>query len=319
MITFSFVPKKNEQQEFEVIYSQLSQKGISGIETIIGDHLDFSEYRNYPVKGVHLLYYPTWLEFWKGDWKKVKEDFYNDEGIKNYYRGFDKNILLETFKEQFENAKRIGAKYMVFHVSHVRPKDIFDFDFEYTDLEVLNECIKIINEVFQGEGPLLLFENLPWPGLNFRSYEMTKYFIEKVNYQNKGLLLDFSHLICLERSVTNFKEADDFIIDRIERMKELKNYIFGLHVNGVKFGNYLDNDFKTEVSKWKEGDRFEKFQIELKHMKNIDPHLVYEGGLNKIMKHLPNLKYINLELGFTSLLDLKEKVLEQLNYLKINS
>ena len=112
MITFSFIPKENECENFKTIYNQLREKGISGIETIIGDHLDFSEYKNYPIKGVHLLYYPTWLEFWKGDWKKVKEDFYDDEGIKNYYRSFKKNILIETFKEQFENAKKIDAEYM---------------------------------------------------------------------------------------------------------------------------------------------------------------------------------------------------------------
>ncbi|WP_294093760.1 TIM barrel protein [uncultured Cetobacterium sp.] len=318
MITFSFIPKENEFENFKTIYNQLREKGISGIETIIGDHLDFSEYKNYPIKGVHLLYYPTWLEFWKGDWKKVKEDFYDDEGIKNYYRSFKKNILIETFKEQFENAKKIDAEYMVFHVSHVRPKDIFQFDFQYTDLEVLDECIKIVNEVFKGEGPLLLFENLPWPGLNFRDYELTRYFIQKVKYKNKGFLLDFSHLICLEREVTNFEEANKFIIDRIGKMKELKDYIFGLHVNGVKFDKFLDCDFQNKISEWEKGDRYEKFQIELNHMKNIDPHLLYKGNINEIIKYLPNFKYINLELGFSSLLELKEKVLEQLNYLKIN-
>ncbi|MGL4510942.1 hypothetical protein, partial [Cetobacterium sp.] len=142
MISFSFIPKNGEEEKFLKIYEKLKNEGITGIETIIGDHLPLESYEKYPVKGVHLLYYPTWLEFWREDMEKVREDFYDDEGILNYYRSFKKEILLETFKKQFEDAKKIKAKYLVFHVSHVRPKDIFTCNFAYTSIEVLDETLK---------------------------------------------------------------------------------------------------------------------------------------------------------------------------------
>ena len=90
MISFSFIPKNGEEKKFLKVYKKLKNEGITGIETIIGDHLPLESYGKYPVKGVHLLYYPTWLEFWREDMEKVKEDFYDDEGILNYYRSFNK-------------------------------------------------------------------------------------------------------------------------------------------------------------------------------------------------------------------------------------
>ncbi|MGL5279682.1 MAG: hypothetical protein ACRC8M_11510 [Cetobacterium sp.] len=316
MISFSFIPKSKEEENFFKVYETLKNEGVTGIETIIGDHLPLESYKKYPVKGVHLLYYPTWLEFWKEDQEKVREDFYNDEGILNYYRSFKKEILLKTFKKQFEDAKKIEAKYLVFHVSHVRPKHIFTFDFDYTSIEVLDETLKIVNEVFKGDGPLLLFENLPWPGLTLKDYQLTKYFFERVKYENKGFLLDLSHIICTERNINNFQEADQYIIKKIKNLGKLNRFVYGVHVNGIDFKNYLDKDFSKEIEEWSNGDRNGKFKIELEHMKNLDPHKVYKGDLKSIFNELPNLKYINLELNFSSLDCLEEIIKEQLNYIK---
>lgn len=316
MITFSFVPRAAEREKFYNVFNRVKEKGVSGIETIICDHLPLDEYKKYPVIGVHILYYPTWLEFWKEDMEKVKEDFYNEDGILQCFRSMDKNVLIETFKSQFEAAKELKAKYMVFHVSHVRPKDIFTFDFEYTSKEILDESIKILNEVFVGDGPLLLFENLPWPGLTLKNYEETKYFLDGVNYKNKGLLLDLSHITCTEAGMDNFQKTDEFILKKIDELKELKEMIYGMHVNGLNFSNYLKEDFTEKIISWKTGDREQKFSLEFEYMKNVDPHLVYRGNLKKIIEKLPNIKNITLELSFTSLENLEEVINEQLKYLK---
>ncbi|MGL4509041.1 hypothetical protein [Cetobacterium sp.] len=316
MISFSFIPKNGEEEKFLKVYKKLKNEGITGIETIIGDHLPLESYGKYPIKGVHLLYYPTWLEFWREDMEKVKEDFYDDEGILNYYRSFNKEILLETFKKQFEDAKKIKAKYLVFHVSHVRPKDIFTCNFDYTSIEVLDETLKIVNEVFKGDGPLLLFENLPWPGLTLKDYELTKYFFERVKYEKKGFLLDLSHIICTEKNIKSFQEADQYILNKIKELKELNKFIYGVHINGIEFKNYFEKDFSNEIKEWSSEDRNGKFKIEWEHMKNLDPHKIYRGNLKLILNDLPNLKYINLELNFQSLDYLEEVVREQLNYIK---
>ena len=282
MISFSFIPKNGEEEKILKVYEKLKNEGITGIETIIGDHLPLESYEKYPIKGVHLLYYPTWLEFWKEDMEKVREDFYNDEGILNYYRSFKKEILLETFKKQFEDAKKIKAKYLVFHVSHVRPKDIFTCNFDYTSIEVLDETLKIVNEVFKGDGPLLLFENLPWPGLTLKDYGLTKYFFERVKYEKKGFLLDLSHIICTEKNIKSFQEADQYILNKIKELKELNKFIYGVHINGIEFKNYFEKDFSSKIKEWSNEDRNGKFKIEWEHMKNLDPHINYRGNLKLI-------------------------------------
>ncbi|MDX8336380.1 MULTISPECIES: apurinic/apyrimidinic endonuclease family protein [Cetobacterium] len=316
MISFSFIPKNNEYSNFQEEYKILEQNGISGIETIVGNHLELDEYKKYPIIGVHLLYYPTWLEFWREEYEKVKEDFCDKDGILNYYGSLEKNILIKTFKDQFEKAKLLNSKYMVFHVSHVRPKDIFKFSFNYSSFEVLEETIKIINEVFKGDGPLLLFENLPWPGLTFKDYKLTKYFFQKINYKNKGFLMDLSHMICTDKTIKNFNEADEYILEKIKELKELKNYIYALHINGPEFNEYLLKDFSEYIKKWENGNRMEKFKIEWEHMKKLDSHSIYRGDLKRIFKELPNLKHINLELSFSSRKHLNYMILEQLKYIK---
>lgn len=106
MIGFSFVPKNGEEKKFFKIYEALEKEGVTGIETIIGDHVPLESYEKYPIKGVHLLYYPTWLEFWKEEREKVREDFYNDEGVLNYYRSLKKIFYLKLLKSSLKMQKK---------------------------------------------------------------------------------------------------------------------------------------------------------------------------------------------------------------------
>lgn len=313
MITFSYIPKIDEHNEFLEKFNSL--ENIDGIESVLCNDISVKEYKRFPLKGGHLIYFPTWLEFWKEDKKKVLEDFSNEESLKNYFGSLDKNILIEIYKEQFEMAKKLQVEYMVFHVSHVRPRDIFTFEYDYTSLEVLEESLKIINEVFKGEGPLLLFENLPWPGLTLKNYEETKYFFEKVQYEKKGFLLDFSHMICTEKKIKNYSEADKFILNKIKELKELKSKVYGVHVNGVDFNNYLDEDFGKKLEEWEKGDKIERFYLEMNHIKKIDSHKVYKGDVYRILQELSQVKYINLELNISSVSQINETVKSQLKYL----
>lgn len=312
MITFSYIPKKEEYEKFGLEYKKL--KNIKGIETVLCNDISENEYKRYPIVGGHLIYFPTWLEFWKNDKEKLLEDFINEENIIKYYGSLNKNILIENFKKQFLMGKKLNVKYMVFHVSHVRPKDIFNFSYEYSSFEVLKESVEIINEVFQGDGPLLLFENLPWPGLTLKNYHETKYFYENIEYKNKGFLLDLSHMICTEKNIKNYKDADTFILDKIENLKELASKIYGVHINGIEFSDYINRDFSDEICKWEKGDRLERFYIEMNHIKKIDSHKIYRGNLKKILEKIPEAKYLNFELEMKKIEEVSEKIKDQWEY-----
>lgn len=313
MITFSYIPKKEEYEKFSLEYEKL--ENINGIETVLCNDIDEVEYNKYPVIGGHLIYFPTWLEFWKNDKEKLLEDFINEENIFKYYGSLNKDILIENFKKQFLMGKKLNVKYMVFHVSHVRPKDIFRFSYEYSSFEILKESIKIINEVFQGEGPLLLFENLPWPGLTLKNYHETKYFYDNIEYKNKGFLLDLSHMICIEKDIKNYNDADEFILKKIKDLKELKSKIYGVHINGVDFNGYINREFNENINSWEKGDRLDRFYIEMEHIKKIDSHKIYRGNLKKILSKLPKIEYLNFELEMKKIEEVNEKIKDQWEYL----
>lgn len=303
MKLISFMPNQNSLEEYNNLKDIFLELEIDGIETIISDYCPEEIYRALPIKGAHLIYFPDWLDFWLGKKNEC-------------YGMYNKNEIVASFKSQFELAKKYKVQYMVFHVSNVKTEDIFTFSSTYSDWDVLSAILEIVNEVFVDEGPLLLFENLPWEGLNFRDYSLTKFFIESVNYKNKGFVLDLSHLMCLNKNIENFDEGADFIIAELEKIKELTRYIFGLHLNGSISKKYISQDFDSLYEKWKNANAYEKFSIEMEHIKAIDTHSIFESHkLKNILNILP-LKYITLELAHTSLKNLLEKVKIQNIYLK---
>jgi hypothetical protein len=285
------MPNQNSVNEFKKFKQRLKKLNINGIETIVGDYCPFDIFYNLPIKGLHIIYFPTWIN------QMSSEE------------------LIECFKTQFEIAKKLNVYYMVFHVSHVSGEEVFTFQYKYTDQEVLEKTLELVNIVFQGEGPYLLFENLPWPGLNFKDYHLTKNFFERVQYKKKGFILDLSHMICLNSNLKNFEQASEYILNQIQNLNELKNYIFGVHINGSISYEYLNQDFSFLLQTWKNSTFEEKYYIETNHIQLIDTHSIFASNkLKNILDSLP-LKFKIFELKSSSLEDLLDKVEIQLNYI----
>jgi sugar phosphate isomerase/epimerase len=317
MKLLSFIPTDKNINFFKNELNEYSKTlGFDGIETMGGNYYPLSAFDNLNIKGMHLMYFPTWLEFWNGERETLIEDFLDEKGIAGYYGGLSRQAMISHYKTEFENAKKLGVEYMVFHVSHVRPRDIFTYEFEYSDQEVLDAATQLINEVFIGEGPLLLFENLWWPGLNLNSVENTKNFLESVNYKNKGLLLDMSHLLCTGKNIKNIEDGVEFIKEKISSLGELKNEIKGVHLNFSASGEYLEEDFSKHLIKWENSERLERYRIEVDHVKKIDTHLPFESpSLINILEEIP-YKFLIFELAYSSIEDLTEKIKKQMKYIK---
>lgn len=317
MKLLSFIPSdkninffKNELNEYSTAL------GFDGIETMGGNYYPLSTFDNINIKGMHLMYFPTWLEFWEGKTEALMEDFVNEDGVMGYYGGLSREAMIDHYKKEFENAKKLGVEYMVFHVSHVRPRDIFTYEFEYSDKDVLDAATQLINEVFTGEGPLLLFENLWWPGLNFNSAEHTENFLESINYENKGLLLDLSHLLCSGKNIKDTETGVEFIKEKIDSLGKMKNQIKGVHLNFSSSGKYLEGDFSENLDKWENSGRLDRYRIEVEHIKNIDTHSPFESPyLMDILERIP-YKFLVFELEYSSIEDLTKKIKKQMKYIK---
>lgn len=320
MKLLSFIPTSKTMDHFDGswknINNYIKELGLDGIETMIGTYHPTSYLKDANVIGLHLLYFPTWLDLWREDLSALKENFGSLERAKGCFGGTTKDVLIDHYKKEFENAKTLGVKYMVFHVSHVNPRDIFTFNFSYTSREVIEATVELINEVFKGDGPLLLLENLFWPGLDLSSNEDTRYLLDSINYKNKGLLLDTSHLICTNKNISSYDEGADYILNKLEDLGDLVNYIYGIHLNSSTPFSYLNNDFSDNLSRWSKANELERYHIEIDHIKNIDTHSVFRSSkVKKILEKIP-YHFLTLELSYDTIDDLETLVKEQLNYIK---
>jgi hypothetical protein len=219
-----------------------------------------------------------WLDFWQGDLDKVVAVLGSKEAVNNYYGGFEKQAMIESYKQQYQRAKLLGAKYMVFHISHVLIEDSFTFQYNYTDEDVIKASIELINEVFtDDDGPMLLFENLWWPGLTYLNPELTSYLLEKVHYANKGYLLDISHLILTNPKIGTEQQAFNYIEKVIGDLGDLKTHIKGVHLNKTLPKYYMQRDHNYTLEKYKGSkDPFYKNRVLKNHIKEMDGHKPFD-------------------------------------------
>lgn len=266
-------------KDWEQIEGFIEKNQMDGIEIGLTSDYPLEHIPKHIVEGVHLSFYPMWLDFWRQDQVKLKQLFENDEAIKAYYGGLSPEVLVESYKKQYERAKALGAKYMVFHVSHVLPEDSFTWQFDYTDEEIMQATLELVNEVFKADekGPMLLFENLWWPGLTYLKPDLTKWFIEKVEYKNKGYLVDISHLILTNPNIGNEKQAYEYIKEVMTGLGETKSFIKGVHLNKALPKFYMGRDHRYLLEQYQKAkDKKQQLMILKKHIKALDGHIPFD-------------------------------------------
>ena len=144
------------------------------------------------VVGLHMHFFPFWLDFWKGNEERLIKEFDSRENWERYYGGAEKESIIRYYKKDLEDVRRYGAEYVVFHVSEAGIEESFTWNYHYTDEEVVDATAELLNELFKEEdGSIaLLLENLWQPGLKFTRPEITTRLLEKIQYENKGIMLE---------------------------------------------------------------------------------------------------------------------------------
>lgn len=311
------MPQDDFLETFQKNQHKFYSLGLHGMETIVGDYCSPSLFQSLPIKGIHIIYFPTWLDIWRENKKNLLEDFGNlaPYGISSSQK------LIETFRAEFLKAFSLNPHYVVFHVSHVRPQDIFTFNFSYGDKEVLEATTELLNNIFTSEFldslenlPQLLFENLPWPGFRLSGSKEELDFFHNINYPKKGVMLDLSHLICLKK-FSNFSQGADYIWQHLEKIGEMKNYIRGIHLNCSLSKKYLSKDFSHLLNKWNNGTLEERYFTEISHIKSIDTHSVFES--KKILEIIKDIypDFLIYELSYKNFEDLLNLVEFQNSFL----
>lgn len=193
------------------------------------------------VCGVHMCFFPYWLDFWNGDYAACLTEFGTREAMESYYGGDSREALLARFRRDLDYAARYGAEYAVFHVSDASTRESFTGRYRHSDEEVADAACALLNALLPAPdgGLMLLLENLWQPGLRLTRPEITERLLGGIRYQNTGLMLDTGHLLHTELSLSTQEEGVAYIHRMLDRQGALTKRIRGIHLNQSLTGDYV--------------------------------------------------------------------------------
>ena len=194
------------------------------------------------VIGLHMGYFPCWLDFWNGDTDALLREFGDKAEWESFFGGTGRGVLIDRFRRDLKNAHRYHAEYVVFHVSDATIEETFTWNYRHSDEEVIDAVCEILNDVFRDEDGslLLLMENLWQPGLTFTRPAMTERLMRGVAYPNKGIMLDTGHLLHTNTALRTQEEGVVYINSLLDMHGALCHWIKGIHLNQSLTGEYCE-------------------------------------------------------------------------------
>ena len=249
---------------------------LDGIEFMLCAPWDSAMYPLAYIKGVHLLFWPTWLDFWRGDRAALIEEFGCEENVRAYYGSLDVADWVERWKENLRRAAECQPQYLVLHVAHNRTSEMYTRAFAATDEDVIRATIELVNEIVS-EMPQdckLLFENLWWPGLTLCQPHLTAMLLEKVNYSAVGFMLDTGHLMNTNFDLRSEADGAAYVTKIYRNLGAVGKYVYGLHLHQSRSGSYVREmmrchagacdplDWQTAMDYVMRVDRHEPFRTE---------------------------------------------------------
>lgn len=297
--TINLVNYDSELERFadkEDLIQFYSKYGIDGIELQKVQELQEKYLHQNMIIGIHLPFFSTWVDFYKGDMEKVLKEYGTLEVVEQIYGGTNKSAMIKVYQEQLEFAHRIGAKYVVFHVCDVSIEESFTGKFLHSDEEVIDVSYKLINELLNGKDYHFdfLMENLWWPGLRLTNPAITKRLMDGVNYKKKGIMLDTGHLMHTNEELKTLKEALEYIKTVVNELGPLKEYIKGMHLHQSLTGERAKSmrDSKIELKQ----DYWERMCQVYEYIFQLDEHKPFIcEGIREFIEEM-NPQYLTYEL-----------------------
>lgn len=264
----------------EGIEDFLNSHGLDGFEVMLLDEWEDHRLPKGRIHGVHMRFWPMWLDFWKGNRQGLLKEFLTEEAVKSFYGGSDRETLIQHYKMELKRAHENQSNYVVFHASHVTLEQCYTYAFDQTDEMVIDSFIELINAITEGfsSETTLLFENQWWPGLTFLNPILMDQLMSCISYPKKGFMLDVGHLMNTHTGLRTESEGVDYILSCLETLGEERiSWIKGIHLNSSLSGAYV------EFSKEKSGDYdpekpfMERYIEAYSHIGQIDGHNPFEN------------------------------------------
>lgn len=267
--------------EFEAFYKACH---ADGVEYIRDGYDGRNIIKPYMAVGCHLIFYSDWVDFWKGDKAALIRKFGSEETARSVYSSKNRDEFIARFREDMEHAEKMGVEYAVFHVSDVSLEEGYTYRWEHSDREVIDASIELLNILTDGEKYTfrLLLENLWWKGFSMTDPYLTEYMLDKLHYENKGIMLDTGHLMNTNLSLRTQDEACDYIHRCLDRHGSLCSYIKGVHLHKSLSGAYVEEAVRRPPTLGP--DYYSNFSRAYEHILKIDTHQPFiAGGVGKLI------------------------------------
>lgn len=290
----------------DVLQAFLHYHHLDGVEMMFCAPWDRKVHKKEWIHGVHLRFWPSWLDFWRGNQSELLKQFGSEAGIKACYGGLTREEWLETYRENIRMAQAAGAQYMVFHVCHARMSELFDWDFSATSQEVIEGVIDVVNALSEeiSADTELLFENLWWPGLTLLDKDLTARLLDGTKHRNVGLMLDTGHLMNTNPELKTEAEGIAYILDTIKNLGPYRRYIKGIHLQRSLSGEYVKSAKNINAEQASLTDI-------MNHVMKIDEHLPFSSPDVRQLVDYVNPKYLIHEFINQTMDDWSKKIIIQ--------
>lgn len=283
-----------------------------GVEVIRGGEDNTGIYCSENVVGVHLYFYPNWLDFWNMDLESLERHFGSRDIWESYYSATNREEFLKPYQEDMDYAEAMGAEYAVFHINDVSNEEILNYEWEHTNKQVITAAAEIINALTKGKNYhfKLLLENLFTPGMTLLDPKETELMLSLVEYENKGIVMDTGHLMCAPQNITEEEQGIDFVLQTVKNHGELAHYIKALHLHKSTTGDFVANLKKKTIIP--EKDFYDRWTQSYNVILKIDRHQPLTSPRAAEILELVQPEFVCHEISAKNRTEKLEKVLIQM-------
>ena len=273
--------------------------GLDGLE-VIWDHMPYTEELppTSAVIGYHLMFWSNWVDFWRQDEQALLDEFGDWDLIHDYYHGETPQDMVDRYRVDLQRAIDLEAEYVVFHVSEVSLVECFTYDFKFSNEEVIDASVELINRILDGidfHGAFLM-ENQWWPGLTFTDPAMTRRLLDGVEYADKGIMLDTGHLMSTNTKLRTQEQAAQYAMQMYRDHGDLGKFVRGLHLHKSLSGEYVEGAGYRVPDDFV-GSYWDKYTRCYNHILQIDRHEPWDDSVVAEMVRTLDPQWVNHELS----------------------
>jgi hypothetical protein len=203
--------------------------------------------------------------------------------------------MVNRYRAQLDFAQSLNAEYVVYHVSDVSIAESVSYMFRHKNREVIDAALELINMILDGGHYSFKFlvENLWWPGFTMTFPDMTRYLLNGIDYQNKGIMLDIGHLLHTNIALASEEDGLKYINTMLDAHIALCDRIKGVHLHQSLSGTYVRSLIGNPPRL--EGSYSDRLGRIYEHIYAIDAHRPFlSKGIGQLIKRI-NPEYLTYE------------------------